>query len=183
MNEFRARTLHPCLRLLATGGACLLLGACLSSPPPAPPEAVVPAVSPQARLAAVKAAAGGEDNELSVHPLRDPAVEDLREEALRAFADGDADAAAAALDRALALVPEDPAVLQERAEAALLQADYAQAETLARRAFDLGAKVGPLCRRHWATIEQARLAHDEAINAHSARAQLEGCTVAGVKRM
>ena len=91
--------------------------------------------------------------ELAVQPLRDPMVEDLRQA-------GDAGSkrsstiaeAAAALDKALAIVPEDPALLQERAEAALLLRDPAAAEALARRAYDLGAKVGPLCRRHWATV-------------------------------
>jgi len=180
------QTRHPaslCAAVLA--GLCLLLGGCLSSPPAPPVQgaAAVPSVPPQERLAAVRAAAGGEDNELSVHPLRDPMVEDLRAQAERALAAGDAAAAAAALDQAIALVPEDPSVLQERAEAALLQADYAQAEKLARRAFDLGSRVGPLCRRHWATIEQSRLARNEDINARSARAQLDGCTVAGVIRM
>lgn len=185
MTEARPRpSSRAVLRLVAPAALCLALAACLSSPPaPVPETPAAPAVSPQQRLAAVTAAAGGEDNELSVQPLRDPMVEDLRAEAARAIAVGDAAAAAAALDRAIALVPEDPAVLQERAEAALLQADYAQAETLARRAFDLGSKVGPLCRRHWATIEQARLARNEEVNAHSARAQLESCTVAGFKRM
>ena len=95
---------------------------------------------------------------------------------------GDTAAAAAALDQALELVPDDPALLQERAEVALLQERYDQAETLARRAFDLGSKVGPLCRRHWATIEQAREARNEPENVASARAQREACTVPGVIR-
>ena len=79
------------------------------------------------------AAAGAEDTELSVQPLRDPQVEDLRTLAARALAAGDTAAAAAALDQALELVPDDPALLQERAEVALLQERYDQAETLARR--------------------------------------------------
>ena len=40
----------------------------------------------------------------------------------------------------------------------------------------------PLCRRHWATIEQSRLARGEKENAVSAHAQIEGCTVPGIKR-
>ena len=60
----------------------------------------------------------------------------------------------AALDKALALSPEDPALLQERAEIAVLQKDLDKAGALASNAYALGAKVGPLCRRHWATIRQ-----------------------------
>jgi len=82
----------------------------------------------------------------------------------------------------IGIVAGDPAVLQERAELALLQGQWAQAETFARKAVDLGSKTGPLCRRHWATIEQSRLARGEKENAVSAHAQLEGCTVPGIKR-
>jgi hypothetical protein len=65
----------------------------------------------------------------------------------------------------------------------LLQSDSERAETLAKRGFDLGSKVGPLCRRHWATIEQARLARGEKEDAALAQVQIEACTVAGVNRM
>jgi len=53
-------------------------------------------------------------------------------------------------------VPDDPAVLQERAEVALLQGEYDRAATLAERAFTLGSQVGPLCRQHWETLRQVR---------------------------
>ena len=87
------------------------------------------------------------------------------------------------MNQALLLVPDDPAVLQERAEVALLQGQYDRAEALSRKAFDVGSKVGPLCRRHWATIEQSRLARGQAENAASAKAQIASCTVPGLKRM
>jgi len=118
-----------------------------------------------------------------VQPLRDPQVTDLREKAARARAAGDAATAADALNQALLIVPDDPAVLQERAEVALLEGQYDRAETLARRALELGSKVGPLCRRHWATIEQSALARGQAENAASAKAQIGACTVPGLKRM
>ena len=140
-------------------------------------------MAPEQRLAAVAAAAGEEDRELAVQPLRDPEVEDLRETATTAIAARDYTAAANALNQALLIVADDPAILQERAEVALLQSDFARAETLAMRGFDLGSKVGPLCRRHWATIEQARLARGEKESAASAQVQIEACTVAGVNRM
>ena len=39
--------------------------------------------------------------------------------------------------------------------------EAATAARLAKRAWDLGAKVGPLCRRHWETLRQLRLAETE----------------------
>lgn len=167
-------------RFLAAPLACLLLAACNTVT--APPAPVVPEVGPAERLAAVQAAAGIDDTELNVQPLRDPQVEDLRERATAALAAGQAEAAADALNQALLIVPDDPALLQDRAEVALLQAQYDRAETLARRAYDLGSRVGPLCRRHWATIEQSRLARGQADDAASARAQLATCTVPGLQR-
>lgn len=159
----------------------LLLVACASGPEPAAP-ASVPAVPPAQRLAAIEAAAGQDDRELDVQPLRDPQVEDLRQAAAQARGAHDYGVAADALNQALLIVADDPAVLQERAEIALLQADYERAETLARRALSLGSRTGPLCRRHWALIEQSQLARGEDLNAASARAQIPGCTVPGIER-
>ena len=169
------------LRCAALAAIGLWLSAC--KPPVAQVPPPPPGPTPQERLAAIEAAAGVDDTELDVQPLRDPRVGDLREHAARARADGDAGAAAATLDQALAIAPDDPLLLQERAEAALLLADYARAASLARRAWELGSRVGPLCRRHWATIEQSALAGGEAENAVSARGQIDACTVPGLKRM
>ena len=169
------------VRLSLIAALCALT-ACVSAPvePLAP---AVPQVAPEQRLAAVIAAAGADDRELAVQPLRDPEVEDLRITATRAVAARDYGSAADALNQALLIVADDPAVLQERAEVALLQSDYARAETLSQRALDLGSKVGPLCRRHWATVEQARLALGQIEPAAAAHAQIETCTVAGLLRM
>ncbi|MCA0395381.1 MAG: hypothetical protein LCH70_14930 [Proteobacteria bacterium] len=160
----------------------LLLAACATSPPQAEAPAPLTQATPAQMVAAIDAAAGSGEGELAVQPLRDPMVEDLREQAREARAQGRADAAAEALDKALAIVADDPALLQERAEAALLQRDYARAGQLAERAFALGAQVGPLCRRHWATIEQVRLVEGDAEGAASAKAQVDGCRVAGPER-
>lgn len=168
---------------LLAASLCVAVAGCIGMPAPAPTAPAAPAVPTEQRAAAVDAAAGAEDRELSVQPLRDPEVEDMRADALQARAAGDYPAAAQALNQALLIVADDPGILQERAEVALLQAEYERAETLSRRAFDLGSKVGPLCRRHWATIEQARLARGEAVDAASARAQVQACTVPGFNRM
>jgi hypothetical protein len=133
----------------------------------------VPRVAPEQRLLAVRSAAGDIEKELSVQPLRDPQVEDLRQRSAAAIAARDYKSAADALNQALLIVAEDPGILQERAEVALLQSEFERAETLAQRAYASGARVGPLCRRHWATIEQSRLARgltdDAASAAHADR--------------
>lgn len=167
-------------RALVVSATSLLLSACVSAP--SPPPAPLDTTTPAQRLAAVEAAAGVDDTELSVQPLRDPQVDDLREAAIAQRKAGDLAAAAEALNQALLHVDSDPGILQERAEVALLQGDWVRAETLAKKAVDLGSRTGPLCRRHWATIEQARLARAEKENAVSAHAQIEGCTVPGIKR-
>lgn len=166
---------------LLAAAASLSLAGCVSAPPAAKPAAI-DNTTPSQRLAAVDAIAGVDDTELSVQPLRDAQVDDLRQTAIAKRKAGDLAGAAEALNEALLQVTDDPGILQERAEIALLQADWARAETLARKAVDLGSRTGPLCRRHWATIEQSRLARAEKENAVSAHAQIEGCTVPGIKR-
>ncbi len=177
MPGMKTRHLIRTVSLLTLG---LALAGCVTPPPV--PSAPVDTTTPAQRMAAVEAAAGNDDKELAVQPLRDAEVEDLRQAALVRRQGNDLAAAAATLDQALAIAATDPSVLQERAEIALLQGDWAKAETFARQSIELGSKTGPLCRRHWATIEQARLARGEKENAASAHAQLEGCTVPGIMR-
>jgi tetratricopeptide (TPR) repeat protein len=132
-------------------GGLMLLAACTSTPP-AP---VVPAFDARGAVASIRAAGGAASSELDVQPLRDTQVEDLRADAVRLENQGQYPEAAAALDQALAIRADDPALLQERAEAALLLQQADSAEQFARRAIGLGAQVGPLCRRHWETVAQA----------------------------
>lgn len=146
------------------------LAACHSTPPA--PEWTGPA--PEQLVAEIRAVGRAASDELDVQPLRDPMVEDLRAQAAQAERRGDRAAAAAALDRALALSPDDPALLQERAEAAVLQQDLDKAGALARRAFEIGARVGPLCRRHWATIRQSLAHRQRALQAQATARRLKG---------
>ena len=67
--------------------ALLALAGCRSTS--APPPVFVDPVSPAQRLAQVEALASSVDDELSVQPLRDPQVEDLREQARDARGQGD----------------------------------------------------------------------------------------------
>lgn len=168
----RPRTVRTCGLLLAG-----LLAGCASAPPPPAPAVPAPLTdaTPEQMVAAIRQAAGDGEGELSVQPLRDSRVEDLRERAAREEAARDYAAAAASLDAALEIVPQDPALLQERAEIALLQGETAIAGELAQRAYALGAQVGPLCRRHWATLQQLRLLQGDAEGAAQAQAQIDGC--------
>lgn len=150
--------------------AALVVTACGTAPPLQ--RWVGPA--PEVLVAEIRQAGKSAPDELDVQPLRDPMVEDLRVQAVAAERAQRHTDAAAALDKALAISPDDPALLQERAEVAVLQQDLARAATLARQAFDIGAKVGPLCRRHWATIRQ-RIALDlRLLDAQAAAKPLKG---------
>ncbi len=187
--------------------AALSLSACVTTPPEPEAPAIAVRTASQMLAAVHKAAQGSDDRELDVQPLRDPQVEDLRATAGKAMAGGDPAAAAAALDQALGIVADDPAVLQERAEVALAQGEFDRAERFATRATGLGSAVGPLCRRHWETVRQVRghrrelaaaplkrpnqaqldeqaarlAALDRAIG--EAGQQFDTCTVPGINRM
>lgn len=155
----------------------VFLAGCASTPPPAPAPAPLTTATPAEMVATVRAAGEASDTEVAVRPLRNPATADLRDLAADQQARGAWQDAATTLDRAIALTPDDPALLQERAEAALLLSDFATAESLARRAHAFGSQVGPLCRRHWATVEQARLAAGDRAGADAAQTRLAECRV------
>lgn len=166
----------PSLRIALACALLAALAACASAPTIAPSTSLTSA-TPAEMVAAIRASAGDGEGELSVQPLRDNEVEDLRDQAHRLEAQGDVADAAKALDHAITIVPGDPALLQERAELALLLGDRAAAASLAERAFALGSQVGPLCRRHWATLEQVRLLEGDAAGAAAAKAAIDACRI------
>ena len=88
--------------------------------------------TPEQMVAGIRAAAGDGEDELAVQPLRDPQVEDLRQTAQRLETQKQYADAAKSLDQALAIVADDPALLQERAEIAVLQKDFPGAEPAGR---------------------------------------------------
>ena len=149
--------------------AMLALGAC-SAPPP---KSTAPAFDAVTLVKTIRAAGTASSNELDVQPLRDPQIEDLRQQAAQLETKHMYRGAADLLDRALQLNAEDPALLQDRAELALLLHDPAQAEQLAKQAIDLGSTTGPLCRRHWETLLQTGLlrANDRVIRRDESEAQ------------
>ena len=174
-----SRALLPGTGLLRAAPVALLLAlAACAAVPESPQVQALTTATPAQMVDHVRAAGGDGEGELDVQPLRDSQVEDLRQQAGRLEQQGHHRDAAAALDQAIALVPEDPALLQERAEVALLLGDHALAGELARRALQLGSGVGPLCRRHQATLEQVALVEGDAGAAAVARAAIEACRVA-----
>lgn len=158
------------LPMLVLAVACLLLSSCGSS-------GGSPRVPTPADMLAQVRASGQMGNELDVQPWRDPQVEDLRAAALAAENRGDGVGADRALQHALQLSPDEPELLQWRAELALLRRDWTQAEQLAARSFDKGPKLGGLCRRSWHTIRFAREARGDAANAALAQQRIGGCAV------
>lgn len=166
----------------------MMLAACATRPPGPTASAVADDAARARMVEAIRAAGVATDDELDVQPLREGAVEDLRERAAALQAQGEHEQAAAVLDEAIARHGDDPAVLQERAEAAVHVGDFDGAQAFARQAIEAGAQVGPLCRRHWALIEQvarARAAVAPATEqaaftagADAARSAGEACTVA-----
>jgi tetratricopeptide (TPR) repeat protein len=188
------------MRSMRRCGGVLLVGlAACTAPPPKDPTSAFDAA---ALVATIRAAGAANATELDVQPLRDPQIEDLRQQATQLEQKHMYRGAADLLDQAMAINPDDPALIQERAELALLLRNPAEAEQLARRAVDLGSTTGPLCRRHWETLLQTALlrADDRVIrddeseaeatqrvgnaaaDARRARTQREACTVAAPNR-
>lgn len=176
----------------------VLLAGCAA---PTKPVAA-PTFDAVALVKTIRAAGAATPTELDVQPLRDPQVEDLRQQATQLEGKRMYRGAADLLDRAMKLNAEDPALLQERAELALLLQDAAQAQLLATQAIALGSTTGPLCRRHRETLLQTALlrandrlirrgeseaqatarVHAAAAEVRNARTQRDACTVAAPNR-
>jgi hypothetical protein len=163
--------------LWATG----LLAGCgmfATTPPPASP----PPLPTYDQVAAIRAAGDREKSVIDVSPLRDPGISSLQETARRDEQAGRFADAAATLDRALRLNPESPDLLQERAEVAVRLKDFSVAETLARKSWSLGPRLGPLCARNWQTIVEMRLQARDATGADTARKWVAQCHKPGIPR-
>ncbi len=135
------------------------------------------AFTPESMVAQVRSA-GLQGNDLTVAPLRDPQVEDLRNMATQAEARKDIIAAQAALDLALKISVMDPDLLQWQAELFLLKKNWAQAESFAQLSYNKGPKLGALCRRNWKTLSFARRAKNDVAGTQHADQQIAQCTVA-----
>jgi len=159
----------------------LLLAACAPLPPAPAPTGPAPPTA--AAIVAAVREAGQAGAELVVTPLVDAQVKDLRLAAAAAEAAAAFEQADAALAKALNISPDEPDLLQWRAEIAVLRGARAEAEALARRSIELGPKSGPLCRRNWTLLKLLREGRGEAENVASAAAMLERCTIAPPVRM
>lgn len=157
--------------VLATG-----LIACATTQAPAPVEER--SVDERVRAPAAEEARG-----LQIFPLRNPAVTELTEASAQAERDGDLDRAATLLERALRIEPRDPELLQNMAEIRLGQGQWDQADSYARRSFDVGPRVGELCQRNWRTMALARERLQQYDQAHDARERLAACQVEPPPRM
>lgn len=170
------------MKLLLLAAMALMLVACSTDAPQSAQGRPAAKADVAAQVAAVRAA-GVNGNELEVQPLRDPQVEDLRAAAEAFESRGDLRQAGASLERALALTPGDPDLLQWKAELALLGRDWLAAEQAANESFEKGPRLGGLCRRNWTTIAFALEGRGDAAGAAAARGQVDTCKVAPPVRM
>jgi hypothetical protein len=152
----------------------LLLTACGPTAPKKTTSASV--LTPESMVAQVRSA-GLQGTDLTVAPLRDPQVEDLRNAATQAEAGKDIVSAQAAIDLALKISPLDPDLLQWQAELFLLKKNWLQAESFAQLSYNKGPRLGALCRRNWKTLSFARSAKKDAAGAQRADQQIAQCTV------
>lgn len=174
----------PHLRLSLRHGAlplALLLAAC-ATPAPNPPTAPSPTLTPASMVAAIQAAGEREQSVIAVQPLADPGITAWQQAARADEQAGHYDAAAGKLEQALKRSPDSPELLQDRAELAVYQRDYALAQKLAQQSWTLGPRSGPLCARNQETLVQLRQQAGDAAGAASARQALAQCHVQGVKR-
>ncbi len=161
--------------------ACLL-AACATPSPPRPAVVEVEA-PPRDLIGEVRAAGSDAVDGIDIQILQDPIILDLRETALQQegaqhFSDADA-----TVQRALELIPDDPELLQWRAELALALGHLDEAVRLANASWERGPRLGSLCRRNWAAIRLARELSALPDAAIVAAHQGERCTVAPPVRM
>ncbi|GAB2501766.1 hypothetical protein [Lysobacter humi (ex Lee et al. 2017)] len=154
-----------------------LLAGCASTPPAAPARAGLDPAKARAAVLVIRQAGAALPTELDVQPVRDPQVTDLQAQAEAAERAGRVGDAVVALDRAIALAPADPWLLQLRAEAALLLGDARVAGDFAGRAHASGPQVGPLCRRTLETLAQVAMHAPGADSPQALRARRDACTV------
>ena len=122
-------------------------------------------------------------NEVVFNALADEVILDLQANAGAAEAVGNYAQAKTLLDQALQVNPADPQVLQSRAELAIRDQAWVQAEQYAQRSFDSGAKLGSLCRRNWLTMHYARMAQGRSLPPPQLAKNLNECTLVPPARL
>lgn len=122
-------------------------------------------------------------DEVVFQALTDEAITDVHANARAAEAEGDFVLAEKLLDDALQHNPSDPQLLQSRAELAIHDGAWIQAEQYALRSFDSGAKLGSLCRRNWLTVHYAKLAQGHGLPASQLAKNINECTLVPPARL
>ena len=168
-------TCDICTVLKATSlGAMLILAGCAGTPPEPPPLPPVPKID---RVAIVRGGAEASTESVELIPLQNPAVEYLRAESTRLEAQRKFPAAAQKIDQALGIEPNNPQLMQLKAEALLRAEKFLDAEKMAMKSYEVGQHIGRWCTRNWLVIAESRAAQGDTTTAASARKRAAGCPV------
>ena len=116
--------------------------------------------------------------EFQVELIRDARVTEAIEASRQAEMRGDRAAAEAALKDAL----DDPEAKQRYAELLLARGAAADAERLAREAWEASARTGEWCARSWLTVAEARALQHAPNGARQARERAVECMPPRVDR-
>ena len=175
VQALAARSGARAQRLSALLAAALLLGACASAPQAPSPSPSLPAADAARMLAAIHRAGADNHSVLHIHPLRPAGVAALAAQARAAAEVGEYATAAQLFDRALAREPDAPDLLQDRAEMALAQGEWAAAGQFAARALRHGPRFGALCARGWQTLAEIAYARGLTDQYSTARQHVDAC--------
>ena len=159
--------------------AALALSAC--SEPVAPPQAVVKPDTSSA-LTNIRAAGKQFDSSVEVHPLRDPSIDGLVDQARKLEAQQQASPALDKVGEALKIAPNSPDLLQYQAELYVQTSNWTGAVASAQKSYDLGPKVGALCAKNLQTLIEAGNAQSNAGMMTDAKQKMAGCKVPAPNR-
>lgn len=159
-------------RVLSRGRAVLvllvalgILAACTVMDEPGRAEPAAPAAPPAVEEAPESGPDGAGD------PVPE-AVVALQKEAESASAEEDHERAAALLERALGIAPDNAVLWHNLAVVRYRQGEYRQAESMALRSVDYGHGLGALVRRNWELIAVTRELSGNNAGAAEARERL-----------
>ena len=141
-----------------------------------------PVISPDVMLAKIRANQEVK-NELVFQAMPDDEVLDLIEQAKKAELAGDYQLANTNLSAALRINSSNPEVTQMKAEIALLQEAWLNAEQLALQSYQHGPKLGDICRRNWLTVHYAKMAQGQPMEDFELAKNLNDCTIVPPARM
>jgi hypothetical protein len=150
---------------------------------PAPPVVVAPAQPKRDLVAEIRVEAAKAGDVLKIEPVQNPRVTVLLQQIELADARGEHRSAKSMTIEAETIEPNNPVVVQFKAESQLRQDSFAMAEVLAQKSYDNSAQVGPLCVRNWLTIAHARAARANIEGEKMARSKALECPLKAVQRL